>query len=129
MIPAAVVPVVGSAIIWGPAVFYLFFQGFVVRGVGLLFWSILLIGTIDNILKPMLMKGTRATPSIFILFSILGGITYFGVIGFILGPLILSFLLSLLRIYQKTILGQAVPAPAPAPGKTKRPTPPPGDGS
>jgi predicted PurR-regulated permease PerM len=129
MIPAAVVPVVGSAIIWGPAALYLFFQGFVVRGVGLLLWSILLIGAIDNLLKPLLMKGTRSTPSIFILFSILGGITYFGAIGFILGPLILSFLLSLLRIYQKTILGRAAPAPAPAPGEIKRPTPPPGDGS
>ena len=49
---------------------------------------------------------------IFILFSILGGITYFGMIGFILGPLILSFLLALLRIYQKTILMQPAVTPA-----------------
>ncbi|HEX9883025.1 MAG TPA: hypothetical protein VGA79_03575, partial [Desulfobaccales bacterium] len=60
-------------------------------------------------------------PSVFILFSILGGITYFGMIGFILGPLILSFLLSLLRIYQKTILAQ--PAPAAAVAEANKPVP------
>ncbi len=87
---------------------------------------------IDNVLKPLLAKGSRSTPSIFILFSILGGITYFGIIGFILGPLILSFLLALLRIYQKTILLQPVsvlPAPCPAPPeKAPEPGPRPGEG-
>jgi predicted PurR-regulated permease PerM len=71
-------------------------------------------------------KGSSATPSIFILFSILGGLTYFGMIGFILGPLILSFLLSLLRIYQKTILA---PPRLPASAKSTRPIPSPEDGS
>jgi predicted PurR-regulated permease PerM len=86
------------------------------------------VSLIDNILKPILVKGTSSTPTIFILFSILGGLTYFGVIGFILGPLILSFLLSLLRIYQKTILARPAPAPAPAP-EIERPIPAPEDGS
>lgn len=124
MIPASVIPVVGSTIIWGPAAVYLLFTGHVSAGVGLILWGGVVVSVIDNILKPILMKGSGETPSIFILFSILGGLTYFGMIGFILGPLILSFLLSLLRIYQKTIL-----APAAASGKIKRPTPPQGDGS
>ncbi len=83
---------------------------------GLIIWGGVVVSVIDNVLKPILVKGSGSTPSIFILFSILGGITYFGMIGFILGPLILSFLLSLLRIYQKTILVQpaaATPLPAP----------------
>jgi len=123
MIPAAVIPVVGSTIIWGPAAVYLLFTGHIGSGVGLILWGGVVVSVIDNILKPILMKGSSETPSIFILFSILGGLTYFGMIGFILGPLILSFLLSLLRIYQKTIL-----APAAAAGEIKRPTPA-GDGS
>ena len=123
MIPAAVIPVVGSTIIWGPAAVYLLFTGHVSAGVGLIIWGGVVVSVIDNILKPILMKGSGETPSIFILFSILGGLTYFGMIGFILGPLILSFLLSLLRIYQKTIL-----VPAAAAGEIKRPTPS-GDGS
>ncbi|MDO9530836.1 MAG: AI-2E family transporter [Deltaproteobacteria bacterium] len=123
MIPAAVIPVVGSTIVWGPAAVYLLFSGHIGAGVGLILWGGVVVSIIDNILKPILMKGSSETPSIFILFSILGGLTYFGMIGFILGPLILSFLLSLLRIYQKTIL-----APAADAGEIKRPTPA-GDGS
>jgi predicted PurR-regulated permease PerM len=123
MIPAAVIPVVGSTIIWGPAAVYLLFTGHISSGVGLILWGGVVVSVIDNVLKPILMKGSGETPSIFILFSILGGLTYFGMIGFILGPLILSFLLSLLRIYQKTIL-----PPAAAAGEIKRPTPL-GDGS
>jgi predicted PurR-regulated permease PerM len=118
MIPASVIPVVGSTIIWGPAAVYLLFTGHIGAGVGLIIWGGVVVSVIDNILKPILMKGSGETPSIFILFSILGGLTYFGMIGFILGPLILSFLLSLLRIYQKTIL-----APAAEAGEIKRPTP------
>ncbi|MCX5892024.1 MAG: AI-2E family transporter [Deltaproteobacteria bacterium] len=107
MIPAAVIPIVGSALIWGPAAIYLLFTGHIGAGVGLIIWGGVVVSVIDNVLKPILMKGSGETPTIFILFSILGGITYFGMIGFILGPLILSFLLSLLRIYQKTILAPA----------------------
>jgi len=118
MIPAAVIPVVGSTIVWGPAAVYLLFTGHIGAGVGLIIWGGVVVSIIDNILKPILMKGSGETPAIFILFSILGGLTYFGMIGFILGPLILSFLLSLLRIYQKTIL-----APAAEAGEIKRPTP------
>jgi predicted PurR-regulated permease PerM len=129
MIPASVIPVVGSTIIWGPAAIYLLFTGHAIKGIGLLLWGGVVVSIIDNILKPILVKGSSETPSIFILFSILGGLTYFGMIGFILGPLILSFLLSLLRIYQKTILAPPAPAPAPAAGEIKRPTPEPEDGS
>jgi predicted PurR-regulated permease PerM len=113
MIPASVVPLVGSALIWGPAAIYLLFTGHIATGVGLIIWGGVVVSVIDNVLKPILVKGGGDTPSIFILFSILGGITYFGMIGFILGPLILSFLLSLLRIYQKTILTQPMAAGKP----------------
>jgi predicted PurR-regulated permease PerM len=124
MIPAAVIPVVGSAVIWAPAAVYLIFTGHLGPGIGLIIWGGVLVSVIDNVLKPILMKGSGSTPSVFILFSILGGLTYFGMIGFILGPLILSFLLSLLRIYQKTILAQ--PAPAAAVAESAKPGPPPG---
>jgi len=128
MIPASVIPVIGSAIIWGPAAIYLLFTGHVTAGVGLILWGGVVVSVIDNILKPILMKGSSETPSIFILFSILGGLTYFGMIGFILGPLILSFLLSLLRIYQKTILSPPPLAPVGAAGEIKKPIPSPEDG-
>jgi predicted PurR-regulated permease PerM len=128
MIPASVIPVIGSTIIWGPAAIYLLFTGRAIAGIGLILWGGVVVSVIDNILKPILVKGSSETPSIFILFSILGGLTYFGMIGFILGPLILSFLLSLLRIYQKTILAPPAPVPATA-SANERPTPAPEDGS
>ena len=120
MIPASVIPLVGSAIIWGPAAIYLLFTGHLGHGIGLIIWGGVAVSVIDNVLKPLLVKGGRSTPSIFILFSILGGITYFGMLGFILGPLILSFLLSLLSIYQKTIL-QPPPAGVADPEKIAGP--------
>jgi len=121
MVPASVLPVVGAAIIWVPAVVYLLLHGAVAKGVGLLVFCAVVIGSVDNLVKPMLMRGTRATPTIFVLLSILGGISYFGMIGFILGPLVLSFLLSLLNIYQKTILEPTAPALAPL--EIKKPIP------
>ena len=126
MVPASVLPVVGAAIIWVPAVIYLFLHGAVAKALGLLFFCVLVIGGVDNLVKPMLMRGARATPTIFVLLSILGGISYFGMIGFILGPLILSFLLSLLHIYQKTFLTPSALGLAQL--ENKKPTPLTGDG-
>ncbi len=118
MVPASVIPVVGAALIWLPGALFLYFQGHTWYGLGLVFWGVVVIGSIDNLLKPYLMRGARYTPTVFTLFAIMGGITYFGTIGFILGPLILSFLLSVLSIYQNTILRQNrlhPPAPVPKP--------------
>lgn len=109
MIPVAVIPVVGTMLIWLPATLYLYLMGYHSSAVALFCWCVILIGSVDNLVKPYFMKGARYTPAIFIIFSIMGGIAYFGMIGFILGPLILSFLLSLLDIYQKTILMQSAP--------------------
>jgi|UniRef100_A0A7C3SIK9 predicted PurR-regulated permease PerM len=128
MIPASVIPVVGAAIIWVPGVIYLFIQGQTMKAIGLLIYFVVIVGSVDNFLRPVLTKGSRSTPAIFILFAILGGISYFGIAGFILGPLILSFLLSLLQIYQKTFLAAAPAAAATGPSKTERPTAVSGDG-
>jgi len=130
MVPVSVIPVVGAALIWVPGVIYLFFQGLTAKAVGLFIYFVIIVGSVDNFLRPILTKGTRSTPAIFILFAILGGISYFGMVGFILGPLILSFLLSLLQIYQKTILAPAPVSPAaPPPPEKEKPTVPPDDGS
>jgi predicted PurR-regulated permease PerM len=128
MVPASVIPVVGAAIIWLPAVGYLFLQSSWVMGLGLLVFCALFIGSVDNLLKPRLMRGSRSTPTVLVLLAILGGISYFGMIGFILGPFILSLLLSLLGIYEKAILAPsrshgAVPKTVAEPEK-KEPTSP-----
>jgi len=104
MMVASVLPVVGPFIVWAPAVIYLYFRGDVGMAVGLLVYGSLIVSSVDNILRPILIKRGQSTSTVLIFLSILGGVTYFGMVGFILGPLLLSFLLSLLRIYQGTVL-------------------------
>ena len=123
MVPASVIPVVGAAIVWAPAVGYLILLGSWPKALGLLVFCALFIGSVDNLIKPMLMRGTRSTPTVLVLLAILGGISYFGMIGFILGPFVLSLLLSLLGIYEKTILRPArspLTIPPAEPGAEKK---------
>jgi len=104
MTVASILPVVGPGIIWAPGVIYLYFRGDLGLALGLLLWGAIIISTMDNLLRPILIRGAQSTSTVLIFLSILGGVTYFGMVGFILGPLLLSFLLSLLRIYQRTVL-------------------------
>ena len=96
---ASLLPVVGTAIIVMPAVGYLFLSGAVLQGVGLFLWGVFIVGVIDNVLRPKLIeRGTKIHP-LLILLSVLGGISTFGFMGFLIGPLVLSFLFALLSIY------------------------------
>lgn len=98
---AALIPGVGTALVWVPSVIYLFFAKGGIAWVGLLAWSMLLVGLIDNFLGPKIIeRGVNIHP-LLILFSILGGISFFGPEGFLLGPLVLSLLFALVRVYQQ----------------------------
>jgi len=95
----ALVPFVGTMVVVLPSVLFLFISGSTGSAFGLLLWGMLVVGTIDNFLKPKLIgRGSDIHP-FFVLLSVLGGISFFGAIGFILGPLFLSFFFALLRIY------------------------------
>lgn len=100
---ASFVPTVGTSIVSVPAMLYLFFMGHEWQALGLLIWSVAIIGTIDNILSPYIISKDTDMPSLFILFAILGGISIFGPLGIIIGPLIISFLYSLVSIYKKEL--------------------------
>ena len=101
---AALVPLVGSAIVLVPAVAYLFVAGQVTAAVGLAIWAAVVVGTSDNILAPFLIKGRTHMHMFLVLVSILGGIHAFGSIGFIIGPTILSAFLVVLELYKNGIL-------------------------
>ncbi|MFA6254206.1 MAG: AI-2E family transporter [Candidatus Paceibacterota bacterium] len=95
----ALVPGVGTTIVLIPAIIYLYLTGQVINMIGLLAWGILAVGLIDNFLGPRFVgKGAGLHP-LLILLSVLGGLSFFGPIGFILGPLTISLLLVLLDIY------------------------------
>lgn len=101
---AALVPGIGTSLVLVPGILYLFFTGATGHAVGLLIWGLLAVGLIDNVLGPILInKGIDVHPLI-ILLSVLGGLVFFGAIGFILGPLTLAFFFALLDIYRTSKL-------------------------
>ncbi len=94
------IPILGTFIIWGPGALYLFFNGFFLKGFILIFIGIFVISMVDNILRPLIVKGKTRLPTILIFFSILGGIKLFGFIGFIMGPLVLALFISVFEIFR-----------------------------
>jgi predicted PurR-regulated permease PerM len=100
----ALMPGIGTTIVTAPAIIYLFFTGQLVSGIGLLIWSMFMVGLIDNLIGPYLIsRGNNLHPFI-ILTSVLGGISLFGPIGFILGPVFITLFMVLLEIYNQYIL-------------------------
>lgn len=96
----ALIPGVGTAIVVAPAVMYLFFMGSTTSAIGLAIWGVIAVGMIDNFLGPVLLgRGVRIHP-LLVLFSVIGGIEFFGPLGLVLGPIVLSLLFALLDIYQ-----------------------------
>jgi predicted PurR-regulated permease PerM len=97
---AALVPFVGSALVLVPAILFLFFTGSQGSALGLLIWSVIVVGLADNLIGPYLIKGTTHMHAFLVLLSVLGGIHAFGSIGIIIGPTILAAFLSLIEIYK-----------------------------
>ncbi|UUM30168.1 AI-2E family transporter [Vibrio japonicus] len=98
---ASFIPVVGTALIWIPAVIYLFLTGDNTWAIFLLIWSIIVVGSIDNLLRPLLMQGSAGMNTLMIFFSLLGGLHLFGLIGLIYGPLIFAITMVLFKIYEE----------------------------
>lgn len=96
---AALVPVFGTALIVVPAVADLALIGNTWGAVGFMVWGFFIVGLIDNFLRPLLMRRGTKIHTFLVLMSVVGGISIFGPMGFILGPLILSLFLALLEIY------------------------------
>jgi predicted PurR-regulated permease PerM len=96
---AALFPIGGSSLVWIPVTFYLFFQGDYVRGFVMLGWGVGVVGMVDNLLRPILIGSRLRLPMLLLLFSIIGGMNLFGVVGLILGPVIFALLASLLDLY------------------------------
>lgn len=97
---AAQIPMLGTSTIMLPAVLYLFVTGNIGAGTGLLIWSMFAVGLVDNLLQPFIVGGRTRMHALLILLSMLGGLQYFGPIGFIFGPTVLAALLVILEMYK-----------------------------
>jgi len=99
----SLIPTVGTALVSVPAIIFLFVAGNTTSAIGLLAWSIIVVGTIDNLLSPIIVGKKISIPPLLILFSVLGGISFLGPIGVLIGPLSISLLYTLLSIYRNEI--------------------------
>lgn len=98
---SAIFPIVGTAIVWIPVTIYLLIGGNTGAGIGVLIFGIL-SSSIDNILRPLFVsKRTRMHPLILII-GMIGGLLFFGILGFILGPLILAYVLIILETFESS---------------------------
>ena len=90
----SLLPAVGTALVWAPVALYFLATGAVVKGVVLIAYGVLVIGLVDNVLRPLLVGKDTRIPDYVILLATLGGIAVFGVNGFIVGPVIAALFLS-----------------------------------
>ncbi|CAN5287990.1 AI-2E family transporter [soil metagenome] len=102
----SLLPVGGSAIVWVPAALVLIASGDLVRGLILFGVGGLIIGLIDNLLRPMLVGRDTRMPDYLILLSTLGGLTLYGLSGFVIGPVIAALFLTVWQMFAAEYGGQ-----------------------
>jgi predicted PurR-regulated permease PerM len=100
----AFIPAVGTSLVALPIAGLLYVQGRPWMGAFVLGWAFLVVGMIDNLLKPLLMKGGLQLPAAVVFLSLFGGIVLFGPLGFIAGPLVVTFFLSMVRLGQRELV-------------------------
>jgi predicted PurR-regulated permease PerM len=94
------IPVLGSFLVWLPLSIYLGVSGHWTKAILLMIWGALVISTIDNFLRPKWMKNQTRLHELLVFFSVLGGISVFGLLGIILGPVVLAITLGLLQTFR-----------------------------
>jgi predicted PurR-regulated permease PerM len=115
----SILPGIGSALVWVPAVIYLFTVGSVGPAVGLLVWCVVVVGLIDNLMRPWLVGRDTQMPDLLILLGTLGGLYLFGAAGVLIGPIVAALFITVWELYGEAfddILPEAV-LPEPPIGK------------
>ena len=104
----SIIPFIGPTLIWVPASVFLFLTGYIdsdttvaLKGIILLVYGLLVFSPVDNILKPKIIGNKTEVHPTFIILGLIGGMIMFGFIGFLLGPLILTLLVTFIDIYEK----------------------------
>ena len=95
----SILPGIGAALVWVPAVAYLLIKGSIGWAIFLTIWCAAVVGTADNVLRPRLVGKDTKMPDLLILVSTLGGIFLFGAVGFIIGPIIAALFITVWDIY------------------------------
>jgi predicted PurR-regulated permease PerM len=96
----SMVPMLGAFVVWVPVAIYLAVTGHITKAIILALWGTLVIGMIDNFLRPKLVGGRTKLHELLIFFAVLGGLQVFGVLGFVLGPVVLAIALALIDVFR-----------------------------
>jgi len=116
----SMVPGIGTAIVWLPGVIILFMGGHYGTAIGLLAFCILVVGGIDNFLRPRLVGKDTSMHELLILFGTLGGIIMFGVAGIIIGPIVAALVVTVWEIYGVAFQDELPDRVEPASGDPER---------
>lgn len=93
------IPLAGSFLVWLPLSIYLMATGHWTKAVLLILWGALVVSTVDNFLRPKLLRNQTKLHELFVFFSVLGGISLFGLLGIVLGPVVLAITIGLLQTF------------------------------
>lgn len=124
MMLLALLPIGGSAIVWVPAAIVMFIQGHVTSGIIIVVVGSLIIGLVDNLLRPLLVGRDTHMPDYLVLISTLGGIAIFGLSGFVIGPTVAALFITVWQMMGEDYSGHdqlvspkpsALPAASPPP--------------
>ena len=99
MTALSIIPGIGSALVWAPAAIILMMTGEVWRGIGLFAFGAIVIGSLDNLLRPILVGRDTQMHELMIFFSTLGGLLMFGVMGFIVGPILAALFVTVWEMF------------------------------
>lgn len=109
----SILPGIGTFLVWGPAAAWLFVQGSTGTAVALTVWCAVVVGSVDNFLRPRLVGSEAKLSDLMVLVATLGGLVFFGAAGFIVGPLLAGVFMTVWEFYRETFRDQLA---APAPG-------------
>jgi predicted PurR-regulated permease PerM len=100
---AALVPMVGSALVWVPAAVWMLIEGRWGAALFLVLWGVLLVSLVDNLVRPYFISGRAQISTLPVFIGVLGGVGAFGAIGVFLGPVVVALVLALIRFGEETI--------------------------
>jgi len=112
----AILPIVGSGLVWGPGAINLFLAGSYGAAFGMVLIGVVLVGNVDVFVRPAIFRRYAQIHPLVTLIGAIGGVSYFGLLGILIGPLAISYFFELLRMYELEYLGRAeaaIPVPVP----------------
>ena len=101
----AILPIVGSGLVWGPGVLALVLDGRSGAAAGLALWGLLAVGGVDYLIRPIVFRRWANIHPILTVVGAVAGVPYFGILGLLIGPLALSYFFELIRMYREEYLG------------------------